>query len=163
VEQVDWNELFHLSLPFWELIIRGSAMYWFLFLIFRFIVRRDMGSVGIADILILVIIADASQNAFSGEYRSVTDGMVLVSVLVGWNYLLNWINFRVPAFRRFSDPSPLLLVRDGRLIRHNMRAEQLTEEELLAKMREQGVRSLKSVKRMYMESDGSFSVIKNTK
>lgn len=163
MEQVDWNELFQLGLPFWELIIRGSVMYWFLFLIFRFIVRRDVGSIGIADILILVIIADASQNAFSGEYRSVTDGMVLVCVLVGWNYLLNWINFHVPAFRRFSAPSPLLLVRDGQLMRRNMRVEHITEDELLAKMREQGIKSLRSVKRMYMESDGSFSVIKNTK
>lgn len=163
MEQVDWNELFQLSLPFWELIIRGSVMYWFLFLIFRFIVRRDVGSIGIADILILVIIADTSQNAFSGEYRSVTDGMVLVCVLVGWNYLLNWINYHVPAFRRFSAPSPLLLVRDGRLMRRNMRVEHITEDELLAKMREQGIKSLRSVKRMYMESDGSFSVIKNTK
>lgn len=163
MEQVDWNELFQLSLPFWELIIRGSVMYWFLFLIFRFIVRRDVGSIGIADILILVIIADASQNAFSGEYRSVTDGMVLVSVLVGWNYLLNWMNFHVPAFRWFSAPSPLLLVRDGHLMRRNMQVEHITEEELLAKIREQGIKSLKSVKRMYMESDGSFSVIKNRK
>ena len=163
MEPVDWNELFQRSVSFWEIFVRGSAMYWFLFLIFRFVVRRDVGSVGISDILILVIIADASQNAFSGEYRSITDGMLLVSVLVGWNYLLNWINFHVPAFRRFSDPSPLLLVSDGRLLRRNMRVEHITEDELLAKMRAQGVRSLRSVKRMYMESDGSFSVIKNTK
>ena len=49
--------LFEFSIPVWELVVRGSAMYWFLFLAFRFVVRRDIGSVGIADILILVIVA----------------------------------------------------------------------------------------------------------
>ena len=73
--------LFEFTVPAWELVIRGSAMYWFLFLAFRFVMRRDMGSAGIADILILVIVADASQNAMAGGYESVSDGMILAGVL----------------------------------------------------------------------------------
>lgn len=163
MEQIDWTELFGLTISPWELVIRGSAMYWFLFLVFRFVIRRDVGAVGIADILMLVIIADASQNAFSGEYRSVTDGMILISVLIGWNYLLDWLNFRIPAFRRFAQPPPLPLVRNGQLLRRNMRVEHITEEDLLEKLREQGVTSLKSVKSVHMESDGKISVIKKAK
>lgn len=124
--------------------------------------RRDVGAVGIAYILLLVIVADASQNAFSGEYRSITDGMLLVSVLIGWNYLLDWPNFRWPVFRRFVQPPPLLLVRDGRLVWHNPRVEHLTEEELQAKLREQGISSLAAIKSAYMESDGRISVIKRS-
>ena len=163
MEQIDWTELFGLTLSPWELVIRGSAMFWFLFLIFRFVIRRDVGAVGIADILMLVIIADASQNAFSGEYRSVTDGMILVSVLIGWNYLLDWLNFHVPAFRRFAQPPPLPLVRDGQFLSRNMRMEHITEEDLRAKLRQQGINSLKSVKSVHMESDGKISVVKNAK
>lgn len=162
MDPVAWADLFSLTLSPWELIVRGSVMYGFLFLVFRFVMRRDVSGIGIADILVLVIIADASQNAFSGEYRSIADGMLLVSVLVGWNYLIDWLNYRVAWVRRFAEPPPLLLVRDGQLIRRNMRIERITEKELRAKLREQGVSSLKSVKRMYLESDGQFSVVKHS-
>ena len=71
-------ELFAITVPPWELILRGTLMYWFLFLVFRFVMRRDVGAIGVADVLLLVLIADASQNAMSGGYESVTDGAILV-------------------------------------------------------------------------------------
>ena len=156
-------ELFELTVPVWELAIRGSAMYWFLFLAFRFVVRRDLGSVGIADILVLVIVADASQNAMSGGYESVSDGMILVGVLLGWNYLLDFLGYHVPAIGRLIEPPSLPLVRNGRMIRRNMRAQFITEDEVRMKMRENGVDSLAAVKVMYLEPDGKVSVIKHEK
>ena len=156
-------KLFEFTVPVWELVIRGSAMYWFLFLAFRFVMRRDMGSVGIADILILVIVADASQNAMAGGYESVSDGMILVGVLLGWNYLLDFLGYRFPAIRRFIEPPSLPLVRNGRMIRRNMRAQFITEEELYAKLRENGIDSLAAVKAMHLEPDGEVSVVKNRK
>lgn len=66
-----------------ELLLRGSLMYWLLFLLFRFVLRRDTGSIAIADILLLVLIADASQNAMAGGYNTVAEGAVLVGTLVG--------------------------------------------------------------------------------
>lgn len=129
---------------------------------FRFVIRRDVGSVGIADILILVIVADASQNAMAGQYTSVTDGMILIATLIGWNLLLDWMSFTFPRFRRFAEPSTLMLVRDGCLLKRNMRQEFITEEELWSKLREEGIERLDQVKLMYLEPDGSFSVIRHT-
>ncbi|SMP71521.1 DUF421 domain-containing protein [Noviherbaspirillum suwonense] len=157
---VDWAEAFALGLSPLELFARGTAMYWFLFFIFRFFVRRAVGSVGVADILILVIVADAAQNAMSGEYNSVSDGFVLVGTLIFWNVLLDRLSFRYPAFRRFAAAPPLCIVRDGKMLRRNMRKEYITEDELLSQLREQGVDSLDKVKDVYLETDGNFSVIK---
>jgi uncharacterized membrane protein YcaP (DUF421 family) len=159
--EVDWQELFAFSTPVAELLIRGTAMYWFLFSLFRFVVRRELGGVGIGDILIMVIVADAAQNAMAGEYHSVTDGMVLVGTLVGWNVMLDWLSYRFDAVRRFAQPPSLLLVRHGRLLKANMRREFISEEELMGKMREAGVESLSLVKRAYVEPDGQISIIKN--
>ena len=157
---VDWQELFSFSVAPAELVVRGTAMFWFLYLLFRFIVRRDAGGVGMADILVLVIVADAAQNAMAGEYRSITDGMVLVGTIVFWNYLLDWLCYRFPALEQVLQPRPLLLVKDGRMLLDNMRRQFLTRDELLAKIREEGLEDLKAVKRAYMESDGKISVIK---
>ncbi|MBI1890080.1 MAG: DUF421 domain-containing protein [Burkholderiales bacterium] len=158
---IDWRTLFGLSLPLAEIVVRGSVFYWFLFFLFRFIVRRDVGSVGIADILIIVIVADASQNALAGEYRSITDGMVLVGTLIFWNVALDWLSFRFPAIRRFAEPPPLVLIKDGRLNYRNMRRELITESELWSLLREKEVESIEQVKRAFLEADGQISVIKN--
>ena len=68
------------------LVLRGTAVYWGLFLLFRFLLRRDTGSMGIADILLLVLIADASQNAMAGGYDSIADGALVVLTIAGWSW-----------------------------------------------------------------------------
>lgn len=153
------HELFSLSVSPLELAVRGTAIYWFLFLIFRFFLRRDTGSIAIADVLLLVVVADAAQNAMSGGYTSVTDGMILVAVIVGWNYLLDWASFHFDLVRRFSEPPPLLLVQDGRILHRNLRREYITVQDLLSLLRQQGVDQVADVKKAYLEGDGQFSVI----
>jgi uncharacterized membrane protein YcaP (DUF421 family) len=136
-------------------------MYWFLFLAFRFVMRRDMGSVGIADILLLVIVADAAQNAMAAGYESVSDGMVLIGVLLGWNFALDFLAYRFAPIGRFMEPPSLPLVKNGRMIRTQHARQFITEKELLTKLRENGVESLAAVKGMFLESDGEVSVIKH--
>ena len=156
---LDLHELFGLSVSPWELIIRGTAIYWFLVLIFRFILRPT-GSVSIADVLLLVIIADAAQNAMAGEYKSITDGLVLVSTIIGWNVMIDWLTYISPTLRAMLEPRALQLVRDGKMLRQNMRRELIAETELLSKLREHGVDDVKQVKAAYFEPDGNISVIK---
>jgi len=152
--------LFGFTVSPFELVLRGSVVYWFLFLVFRFVLRRDAGSLGIADILLLVLIADASQNAMAGGYQSLSEGLLLVGTIIGWNWLMDWAAYRYHAVRRFSEPGPLVLVRRGRMIARNMRREYITTPELMASLREQGVDKLADVKIARMEPDGQISVIR---
>ncbi|RJG06720.1 DUF421 domain-containing protein [Noviherbaspirillum cavernae] len=160
---IEWAGLFGFTVPALELVIRGSAMYWFLFLVFRFVVRRDVGAVGIADLLVLFIVADAAQNAMAGEYTSISDGMVLVSTLIAWNLLLDWLSFRFDGVRRFAEPPAMHLIKDGRILKRNLRREWISDEELWTKLREHGVDSIQEVKAVYLEADGEISVIKREK
>jgi len=158
---LDLARLFSFSVSPLELIVRGSAVYWFLFLIFRIVLRRNVGSIAIADVLVLVVIADAAQNAMAGSYESVSDGFVLVGTIVLWNVALDFAAYRFAPLRRLLEPRPLPLVRNGRLLRHNLRKEFLTEDEVIAQLREKGIAELAQVKLACMESDGQISVIKN--
>ena len=79
--------------------------------------------------------------------------------IVFWDMLLNWLDYRFPALRPLLRPASLPLVKDGRLQRRNMRRELITEEELMAKLREQGLERVEDVKASYLEGDGSISVI----
>lgn len=154
------QDLFGFTVSPLELVLRGSIVYWLLFLLFRFVLRRDAGSLGIADILLLVLIADASQNAMSGGYQSIAEGAVLVGTIAGWNWLMDWGAYRFNAVRRLSEPGPLVLVRRGRMIARNMRREYITTPELMASLREQGIDKLADVKMARMEPDGQISVIR---
>lgn len=156
----DLVALFGFSVSPLELVLRGSAVYVFLFLLFRFVLRRDAGSLGIADILLLVLIADASQNAMAGSYTTVADGFVLVSTLIGWNALLDWASWRFNVVRRFAEPPPRVLVRRGRLLAQNLRRELVTVPELMSALRTHGIEKLADVKMARMESDGGISVIR---
>lgn len=160
---IDWYGMFAFSLSPLELVVRGTAIYWFLLFVFRTFLQRDMGAVGVADVLVLVLVADAAQNAMAGDYRSIGDGLVLVSTILGWNVLFDYLAFRFPRLRRLLQPPVLRLVMDGKLLERNLRREFLTEEELMSKLRENGVAELAEVREAFMESDGTITVIRKDK
>ncbi|HEY7909583.1 MAG TPA: hypothetical protein VIC60_11945, partial [Thermomicrobiales bacterium] len=74
----DWQKMFALDTPLLEIVIRGTIIYLALFTLLRFVVKREVGTVGIADLLVIVVIADAAQNAMAGTYTSITDGVLLI-------------------------------------------------------------------------------------
>ncbi len=155
----DWSSLFAFTVHPLELLLRGSGMYWLLFLLLRFVQRRELASMGLADVLMLVLIADAAQNAMAGDYRSIADGVVLVSTIVGWNLALDWAGYWSPRLRRFLQPPATLLVRQGQLLQANMRRELVTREDLMSALHRHGLERLDQVDSARMESDGSISII----
>ena len=71
---------------------------------------------------------------------------------------VRWWAYYSPAFRKIVEPSPLPVIRNGRLLRRNMRQECLTEDELVSQLRQQGVQDYRTVKIAYVERDGGISV-----
>lgn len=157
----DLTGVFSFTVSPLEMMLRGTLMYWFLFIVLRFVLRRDVGSLGISDFLFVVILGDAAQSGMIGKATSATDGMVLLGTLVFWSYMLDFMSFQFPLVQRFTSAPRLCLVRDGKLMRRNMRREFITDDELHAKIRHEGVEDLATVKRMYLEADGEMSLIRN--
>lgn len=158
---IDWSNLFGFSVSPAEIVVRGTVIYWFIFLLFRVVLRRDIGAIGIADVMLLVLIADAASNGMSGGYDSITDGCILISTIAGWNYVLDWMSFHFPAIRRLIQPPPQALVLNGKIQRKAMRRELITTEELQSKLREQGIENLDEIKIAYLEEDGEISVLRH--
>ena len=156
---VDWRAVFTPDTPLMEIIVRGSVMYLTLFFLLRVLLKRESGTTGMTDLLVIVLIADAAQNGMASGYTSLADGVLLVAVIIGWAYLLDAVAYRWQPAARLIRPKPLALVRDGRMLHRNMRRELVTEDELYGQLREQGIDSLADVREMRMESDGQFSVI----
>ncbi|MGH8684868.1 MAG: DUF421 domain-containing protein [Nitrosospira sp.] len=130
-------------------------------MLFRFLLHRNIGAIAIADVLLLVLIADAASNGMSGGYDSITDGCILVATIAGWNYFLDWLSFHFQSIRRLVQPPPEALVLNGKMQRKAMRRELITAEELQSKLREQGIGQLNEIKVAYLEEDGEISVLRH--
>lgn len=155
---LDWRSIFVPTINVVEIFLRGTIVYLFLFFVLR-ILRREAGALGISDLLVVVLIADAAQNAMASDYKSITEGLVLVSTIIFWDYFLDWLGYQSSFIRRLLRPAPLLLIKDGQLQRRNLRQEMITKEELKGLLREHGVLEVDEVKCCYLEADGHLSVI----
>jgi uncharacterized membrane protein YcaP (DUF421 family) len=157
---IDWQSIFVPQESLLAMVVRGTLMYLGMFILLR-VFRRQAGSVSIADLLLIVIIADAAQNGMAGEAKSVTEALVLIGVIIFWDYLIDWLGFKSEVMSRVLEPQPLILIENGRMVRKNMDREMITEDELMGQLREQGIEDITQVKKCCLESNGEFSIIRN--
>jgi len=156
---IDWTGLLVPTVHPLEIVLRGSVMYLLILTLMR-VLRRDPGALSTPDLLVIVLVADAAQNAMASEYRSVTEGAILVATIFAWNYGLDWLAFRSRWVHGLLNPPPLPLIKNGRVQRRNLRSELLRESDLAEQLRQQGIEDFAQVKRAYIEPDGHVSVIR---
>ncbi|HEY8490850.1 MAG TPA: YetF domain-containing protein [Dehalococcoidia bacterium] len=142
-----------------EVVLRTSAVYLFLFFLLRGLVKRETAGIGVADILLLVLLADGVQNGLSGTYTSVTDSLAVAVTLILWSYALNYLSYRFPLVERLVKPAPVVLIRNGRLNHRAARQELLTHEEIMAHLRTQGIERIEDVKVAYVEPTGEITAV----
>jgi len=142
-----------------ETFARGVVMYLVILVLIRFVLRGRTNA-SMPDLMVIVLIADAAQNAMSAQYNSLTNGVVLVGTIIGMSTLLDWLGQRFPAVRNLTHPQRRPLIVNGRIVRKTLLSELMSEDELMAQLRLQGSDSLDEVKAAYLEGTGEISVIK---
>lgn len=156
---VEWDNILVPDTPLLEIIVRGSLVYLSLFALLRLVLKRQAGTVSMTDLLVIVLIADAAQNAMAADYKSVPDGILLVATLIFWNFLLEWLGYRFPVIEKWIHPPALLLIRNGKILHANMKRELITQVEIMSQLREQGIEDVSQVKAARLEGDGKLSVV----
>ncbi len=154
------SEIFGIEKSVLEIVLRGTVIYLGLLVLARFFLRRQSGTGSLSDILVVVLLADASQNGMAGEYRTVTEGLILISTILVWTFVIDWLSYQVKWLEKLTHPASIIVVSDGKPLRRNMRRELLTYEELMSQIRIEGVEKIEDVKEARVEGDGSLSVIK---
>jgi uncharacterized membrane protein YcaP (DUF421 family) len=156
---VDWSGVFVPDASLAESFVRGSVVYLSILVLFRVVLRRQAGSIGLPDIMLVVLVSECVSVALSAEAKSVPNGLAAVAALLFWSYFLDWLGHRWPWFQRLLEPQPLTLVRDGKPLREHLDRERMTDDELEAQLRLQGVADVSEVKLATLEADGEVSVI----
>lgn len=144
-----------------EIVLRTAIIYAAVLVGLRLTGKREVGQMTPFDLVLLILIANAVQNAMTGPDNSVTGGLVAAGTLLLMNFLMSRLVFRNRKIGRFVEGSPAILVRDGQLLQNNLDQERITADELLQALREHGVPRTEDVSLAVLEIDGSISVLRN--
>jgi uncharacterized membrane protein YcaP (DUF421 family) len=155
-----WDEVFVPDGSLLESFLRGTAVYFAVLVLFRLILRRQRGgSVGLGDVMILLLLSECVSQSLTSDFNSVPNGVVAVGALLFWNYLTDYVSYRWDWFHKLVQSEPLQVVRDGRPIPEHMRQERVRDDELAAELRKQGVEDVSKVKAAFVEAEGDVTVI----
>ena len=151
--------MLNLTIPAWDIVLRTAAIYAVILIGLRLAGKREMGQMTVFDLVVLLLIANAVQNAMVGPDTSLLGGVLAAVVLLVLNIVLARLRLRWPRLQRVLEGSPTLLFFDGKVQTDNLRREGLDQETLEAALREHGVPDLTGVKMAVLEIDGSISVV----
>lgn len=152
--------MWHLELPALQLAARAAIVYLAVLALLRAAGKRQVGQMGAAEFVALLLISNAVQNAMNGGDNSVSAGLLLAAVLIALSSLVGWLTYRSRGWENLVAGRPRLLVHQGKLVERNLERERLNPRELRVALREQGIHELSEVEEAVLESNGRISVIK---
>jgi len=148
------------SLPHWyEFIARAVIVYIFLLILLRFTGKRQVGQLAPFDLVLLLVLSNAVQNAMNGGDNSITGGILLATTLVAINWAVGFLTFRSKKLERLVEGRPEILVHGGHVDHDAMRRCQMTMHELDAALRAEGVCGPEEVRFAVLENNGHVTVI----
>jgi uncharacterized membrane protein YcaP (DUF421 family) len=151
--------MFELAIPAWNIVLRTAVIYLVILIGLRLAGKREIGQMTMFDLVVLLLLANAVQNAMVGPDTSLAGGILAAVVLLVLNAVVARLRLRWPRLRRVVEGSPTLLVLHGEVMADHLRREGLDQETLEAALREHGVADLSDVEMAVLEIDGSISVV----
>ena len=148
-----------LSVAWWELILRGAVVYAFLLFLLRITGKRQVGHLAPFDLVLLLVLSNAVQNAMNGGDNSVLAGGISAVTLVGLNYLVGWATFKSKKLEAIVEGRPVVLIHNGRIIHEAMNEVQMTTHELCAALRGAGCTMPDEVLVAVLENSGDVTVV----
>jgi uncharacterized membrane protein YcaP (DUF421 family) len=146
------------SLPWWEFIFRGLIVYVFLLLILRLTGKRQIGQLAPFDLVLLLVLSNAVQNAMNGGDNSVTAGIIAALTLIVAHGIVSRVTYKSKTMERLIEGRPEILIHNGKLAVEIMEREQLTHHELNAALRSAGVSCIEEVHYAILENTGEITV-----
>jgi uncharacterized membrane protein YcaP (DUF421 family) len=156
----NWGEVFSLSTPIVEIVVRGTVMFLAIFTLMRVTGKREAGAHSITDLLVVVLVAEAAAHGMAGETRGIADSVLLIATILGWSVALDAIAYRWPRLTPLLKSRATPLIVNGEINTRALRREFMLREELMAELRLHGITDAREVARAYLEPNETVSVIR---
>src|SRR5438105_4442706 len=128
--ETDWSRLFTPEMSIPEVLVRGTLVYLALCVLLRVILKRQAGKLSLSDLLVVAVVAGVCRNPLVRDAYSVPDGLAVVAVVLGWSYALDWLCYHSRLAHKLLHPRPVVLIRDGVVLRENLHQELMTDSQL---------------------------------
>jgi uncharacterized membrane protein YcaP (DUF421 family) len=151
--------MFNMTVQWWELIVRGVVVYLALLLLLRVTGKRQVGQLAPFDLVLLLVLSNAVQNAMNGGDNSLIGGGISAATLIGLNSLLGYVTYRSEKLEALIEGRPQVLIHNGKLYPAVMTSARLTHHELNAALRQAGCASIEDARYAVLENNGSISVV----
>ncbi len=142
-----------------DVVLRTATVY--LVIVFGLLLlgKKELSQISVTDLVFILLISNAVQNAMVGDNTTLSGGLVAAGVLFLLNFTFRRLNYKSKSIRKVIEGEPVLLIYEGKLQSRNLEKESITEEELMAALREHGVDRVEEVKLAMLEIDGNISVV----
>jgi uncharacterized membrane protein YcaP (DUF421 family) len=145
--------------PYAKIVFSSVTVYFFIVLAIRLFGKKELTQLSVVDLVFILLISNAVQNAMVGSNSTLTGGLVAAGSLFLVNYIFKYVIYRFPSLGRLVQGSPMLLIYKGQVQEHNLQKNQISLNELLEAVREHGVRSVAEVDLAVLEVDGNISIL----
>lgn len=152
------SDLFHLSMPWWEFVLRAVVVYVMVLTMVRVSGKRAMGQLTPFDMLLIVLLGNAVQNALLGQDTSLGGGLLLAATLIALNFAVGLLTSRSERLERLIEGEPIVLARDGHVFRDVLRRELVSRADFEAAMRQQGCPGIDDVRLALLETNGHITI-----
>ena len=144
-----------------QIIFSTVAVYWFIVIAFRIMGKKEVSQLSVVDLVFILLISNAVQNAMVGADTSLAGGLVAAGTLFLMNFLFKEGLYRFPKFNRIMQGTVLMLIYEGKMDTQNMARAKISVDEIMETLREHGVERIEEVHLAVLEVDGNISVISN--
>lgn len=152
-------EMFNLAMPWWEFVLRAALVYFLLLSMIRASGKRTMGQFTPFDMLLVVLLGNAVQNALLGKDTSVGGGLLLAATLLALNWGVGLVSARSVRMESLVEGVPVLLARDGKVYKDVLRRELISRADFDKAMREAGCEDVGEIRMAVLETNGHITLI----
>lgn len=156
-----WSNMFTLDaekVTYLEKVVRPLIVYFVMVLLLRIFGKRELAQLNPIDFVLLLLISEAVQNAIIGDDTSLSGGVIGVVTLLGVNYLMAFIKFRVPPIEKLIEGEPKILIENGKIKQDALNSELMTEDDLKVIAHEEGLEDAKEIEKLILDPNGTFFV-----
>lgn len=156
-----WSNMFTLDaekVTYLEKVVRPLLIYFVMVTLLRIFGKRELAQLNPIDFVLLLLISEAVQNAIIGDDTSLSGGVIGVVTLLGVNYLMAFIKFRVPPIEKLIEGEPKILIENGKVKPDALNSEVMTEDDLKVIAHEEGLEDAKEIEKLILDPNGTFFV-----
>jgi len=151
--------MFHIAVPWCELVIRSAVVYIFLIGLLRITGKRQVGQLAPFDLVLLLVLSNAVQNSMNAGDNSLVGGLIGAVTLITLNYIVAMLTYRSKRIEALIEGRPQLIIHNGVLVKSALHEARMTHHELNAALRQAGCTCVEEVHYAVLENNGSVSVV----